>query len=696
MDKLNEELNVQEETRQMKTLQMYQKLVIYILLRFKWSILAVFLITILAGIVFRYFQFKNSPRKFEGSVTLFYTPRASEEVKPLSINHVLGLFSRQQIFHQLVDEMHLTTKQKDVLKDSIEVKLLKDQHDMFVITGYGESDEYVKYLTNTFVAIGIRNYEEYRSAELRNFLTAREQRLLELQGYQKSLTERLHGLHRKYGIVHPKEEMETVKKIQGEQNAMMAELNVKLEDARYRFSVAEKNYKVLPANVIIHRGRLSQYVQDLRRTSIEYEKARLMFAERNPRFVEARSAYEATRKEFEAFREKNQITDFDENMLLGIEGVISRYQEAEVILHQLELSMKSLQAEIAVIKEKESKLQHMIPEHEQVEQLMATTNKNISLLVEELTRVRSNIANVQNDININERVSGTKRFSMFPVKMIALIFIAGIFISALYAVTVVTYSIIHGKFSGIEEASFHRDFFDTVGIIPHENAKFSLEQRKTITNEMFYRFILRLKNTRTLFSCSLDGSFLSSVLFDELFSKAKRNTILVRLIQESDVEKVCGNMQKIGNFYYSDNGNTGVNYQRSDSGISHDIEYFRGFSSGDGKGYGYGYGFAFFPVRSIYGLEPDEITMLYEVVSELKKHYQLIRISREKSFDASCLMVRQLHDICDASLLYIGENKTSRRVLRRVLKLHDEEHKVYAILTGVTDIEKVIEGDYIR
>ena len=88
--------------------------------------------------------------------------------------------------------------------------------------------------------------------------------------------------------------------------------------------------------------------------------------------------------------------------------------------------------------------------------------------------------------------------------------------------------------------------------------------------------------------------------------------------------------------------------------------------------------------------------MLYGVVDELKKHYQLIRISREKTFDASCLLVRQLHDICDATLLYVGKNKTSRSVLRRVLKLHDEEHKVYAILTGVTDVEKVISGDYIR
>ena len=34
--------------------------------------------------------------------------------------------------------------------------------------------------------------------------------------------------------------------------------------------------------------------------------------------------------------------------------------------------------------------------------------------------------------------------------------------------------------------------------------------------------------------------------------------------------------------------------------------------------------------------------------------------------------------------------------MRRVLKLHDDEHKVYAILTGVTDVEKVISGDYIR
>ena len=106
-----------------------------------------------------------------------------------------------------------------------------------------------------------------------------------------------------------------------------------------------------------------------------------MFAERNPRFVEAKSAYEAIRNEFEDFKKKNQITDFDENMLLGIEGVISRYQEAEVALQQLEMSMKSLQAEIALIKEKEKKLQHMIPEHNAVEQLLATANKNVSLLI---------------------------------------------------------------------------------------------------------------------------------------------------------------------------------------------------------------------------------------------------------------------------------------------------------------------------
>jgi hypothetical protein len=347
----------------------------------------------------------------------------------------------------------------------------------------------------------------------------------------------------------------------------------------------------------------------------------------------------------------------------------------------------------------------MIPEHKSVEHLLATANKNISLLIEEMTRVRSNIAHVPNDININERLVNTKAFPVFPVKIIALIFIAGVFVSGLYATVMVIYDIVSGKFSGLEEASFHRDFFDTVGVIPHEEAIFTAEQRQIINNEMFYRFILRLKNIRTLFSCSLDGSFLSSVMFDEQFTKAKRNTILIRLIDEADVEKICGGMQKIGNFYYSDSGKTGVNYRMKDEdgdgkeddlGELHAIEYFRGFSSGDGKGYGYGYGFAFFPVRNLSVLEPDEISMLFEIVNELKKHYQLIRISREKPFNASCILVRQLHDICDATLLYIGKNKTPRSVLRRVLKLHDEEHKIYAVLTGVTNVEKVISGDYIR
>ena len=690
---LDNELNAQAETRQMQKLQMYQKLVLFTILKFKWSIIAVFVLTVIFGICCRYVQFKRSHHKFEGSVTLFYTPRASEEVKPLSINHVLGVFSRQQIFHQLIEEMHLDEKQKAVLKQCIEVKLLKDQHDMFVITGVGESDEYVKQLVNTFVNIGIRNYEEYRTAELRNFLGARERRLVELQTYQKSLIERLHGLHRKYGIIHPKEEMDNVKKIQGEQNAAVAELNVKLSDIRHRFAVAQKDYTAIPANVIKHRAKLQEFINDLRKSSREYEKAKLMFAERNPRFVEAKTAYEVMKSEFETFKTQNNITGFEENMLLGIEGIINRYKETEVALNQIELSMKSLQAEIAIVKEKEVKLQHMIPEHESVEQLMATAKKNISLLLEELTRVRSNIAHVPNDIIINERVTGTKAFPMFPVKILALIFIAGVFASGLYATVIVTYDIINGKFSGIEEASFHKDFFDVVGVIPHENAAFTPEQRKILNNEMFYRFILRLKNIRTLFSCSLDGSFLSSVLFDEQFSQAKRNTILVRLIPESEVENICANMQKIGDFYYSDNGNAGVNF--TDKSVQHNIEYLHGFSSGDGKGYGYGYGFAFFPVRNLSVLEPDEISMLYNVVNELKKHYQLIRISREKPFDASCILVRQLHDICDATMLYIGKRQTPRSVLRRVLKLHDEEHKVYAVLTGITDVNKIISGDYI-
>ena len=177
MDTLDKDFSVQEETRQMQKLQMYQKLVLFTMFKYKWSILLVFGLTVILGIICRYFQFRNSPHKHEGSVTLFYTPRASEEVKPLSLNHVLGVFSRQQIFKQLIDELHLNEKQRATLKQSIEVKLLRDHNDMFVITGVGESDEYAKLLVNTFVAIGIRNYEEYRTAELRNFKESREQRL---------------------------------------------------------------------------------------------------------------------------------------------------------------------------------------------------------------------------------------------------------------------------------------------------------------------------------------------------------------------------------------------------------------------------------------------------------------------------------------------------------------------------------------
>ena len=383
MGELDSNINTPEETMQLKKLQMYQKLVIFTLLRYKWKILVVFCLTVMLGIVCRYVQHKNSHSKHEGSVTIFYTPRPSEEVKPLSLNQVLGIFSRQQIFKQLVDELHLDEKQRARLKQSIEVKLLRDHSDMFTVTGTGKSDEEVKLLVNTFLAIAIRNYEEYRTAELRNFLESRERRMLELQQFQNTQVEKIHALHRKYGIIHPLEEMGNVKKIQGEQSAALSELNVKLDDARYRFAIAKKNYDEIPANVIKHRMRLMDYTINVRKNLREYEKAKLMFAERNPRFTEAQIAYETLRDEFENFKKLHNITNFEETMLLNIEDRISRYQQAEVILNQLELSMKSLQSEIAMIRDKEKKLQQMIPEHERIEQLQKTAGKNVALLVED-------------------------------------------------------------------------------------------------------------------------------------------------------------------------------------------------------------------------------------------------------------------------------------------------------------------------
>ena len=686
--------SVQAETRQMQTMQMYQKLVFHVLLKFKWSILLIFAAVLLVGAICRYIQFKHSPYKYEASVTLFYTPRASEEVKILSIKHILGIFSRQQVYKQIVDELNLNEKQKAVLKKGIVVELLRDQNDMFIIKGKGESEEYTRNLVNTFAAVGIRNYEEYRYNELRTYLDARERRLQELQLFQKNKIEALHALHRKFGITHPKAEMETVKKMQNEQNASRSELNIKLADARNRFAVAEKKYKAIPQEIIYHRVALRDYIAELKKRSRQYEQMKLTLSERNPRYVESKISYESYLQEYNKFKADNNIPEFNETILTGIEGIVNEYTQTEVALNQLELSFKSLLAEIAMTKEKEHKLQHMIPEHDSVEELLKTASKNISLLVEELSRVRSSITHVPNDININERVAGVTPFKAFPPKVLILLFIAALFVSSLYATIMVFYDIVYGTFSGIDEAVILKDFIDTVGIIPDASINFTQEQRNVLTSEMFYNFILRLKDTRTLFSCSLNGSFLSSVMFDEHFSKAKRNTILVRIIAIEDTETICKNMQKIGDFYYSDNGNSGVNY--SPKKIEHDLEYLSGFSNGDGAGYGYGYGFAYFPVRNISGLEPDEITTLYNIINELKNHYQLIRISRETPFDATCLMVRQLHDICDATMLYIGKRKTSRRVLRRILKLHDDKHKTYAIITGVTQVDKIISGDYIR
>ena len=74
MDTLDNDFNVQEETKQMKTMQAYQKLVFLTLLKYKWHIIIVFLLTVILGASCRYIQHKRSHKRYSGAVTLFYTP----------------------------------------------------------------------------------------------------------------------------------------------------------------------------------------------------------------------------------------------------------------------------------------------------------------------------------------------------------------------------------------------------------------------------------------------------------------------------------------------------------------------------------------------------------------------------------------------------------------------------------------------
>ena len=102
------------------------------------------------------------------------------------------------------------------------------------------------------------------------------------------------------------------------------------------------------------------------------------------------------------------------------------------------------------------------------------------------------------------------------------------------------------------------------------------------------------------------------------------------------------------------------------------------------------------PVRRLSVLEPDEISRLYHTINELKQHYQLIRIAREKPFAVAETMLRQLFDISEGVLMYIGRGQTSRKLIRQVIDLQDGNHPLYAIITGETNIKNVISGDYNR
>jgi hypothetical protein len=629
---MSDELTLEEKERLRKAV-VVGKVSLGIALKWTWLFVLVFL-ALFAG--FSWYLVKRlaqSGWRYTATSQMLYMPLQESKVPAMGDKQLYRVLDRRSLKRRVGEKIPLPQGEKSTLASDLEIKQEWKPTNVFTLTARSGSREAALRKVNTYAAVLISEYGEWRVKELNRWGGDATERRTAMRVQLAELEQELVDLRTQAGTDSPVEAQTALTTLIGEERRNLLMLDVEIATAEKTRETLEGEDPERMAVLIERAPELRKLKASMEELDSEIAKLRQVYTDLNPRVqgkLEDREALEKRYKEIVA-----ECGGEDPG-----EGRIEQFERAQ-------MSMMDVASKIDALKEARANLEETLSRNEaRVQELMELTPR-VSLLLSQ--RLELNHALVELDEQINsmvhmrenaeselqqiERAERVAERNPHDKETFVLAAAGAGACTAGLALVTVGLGLLFGRVRGARELAVEGDI-RVLGSLP----RWWLLHRRQLKEAMGVvanHFVAAEEAKGSVLVCRLKGAKPQPKFDEELdwalsMAGARAFTLTVVPQGSRDVPE--------------EGAETMLNTVRKGA---------RGW----------------FPVVNRYSLAPTELQMLRADMEALRTEFDCIFVAVHGGLRHGGDFTGQLLDVCNSALLVVGANRTRRSELSYVRRL---------------------------
>jgi len=400
---MSEEETNESEMAQLKKIISLQKVILGIVLKWKWLFLLLFLL--LGAVIMNYFRVKamTSVSRFEATTRLLFNPRKVQKIESLTERQLLSILDRSSLKRKVADHVEMPVRERQCLAFDVEIAQERRPPNLFTLTAASQTENGAVQKANAYAEILVEAYVAYRTTDLEN-------RRVAIAAQRKTLLDQLSAieaeektLKAKTGIVSPQEALLTLNTLISDQRRNLSALGVDIANENVKRSRLEKEVGESGPTIIANAAAIRRRSVAIAAVDKEIATLREIYTDINPKIIGKLEDRNALVKELESFLTSKGVAGLNVDGIDQVEKAAGELAECGTRLAVLGEKRRALEQETADNEKKAGELTAMIPEYERMTAHHADLERSVRSLGEELSNIAYVQSSLRNDLRQIER-----------------------------------------------------------------------------------------------------------------------------------------------------------------------------------------------------------------------------------------------------------------------------------------------------
>ena len=603
------------------------------------AVVAVALVALLARRTLR------SPERAVVVTRLQFFPKRASKIQAMDAGQVFQILTREAPVRRYAEKLGLLGLER--LRTWLDISIEPSRFDsrLFEIAARANTEARAAEKANAFADACLKEYEDYRRAELEKWLVTIDARRRELQGQIDALDAEEQKLAKANGLFAPKTDGDRLRLTITEQKLRLSEADVKVTNEALRAKRLREELGDVSAKAFGRADELKVLQEALVRAEKEVARLRTLYTDRNPRLALALKSQAEARGQLDAFLKENEMPAMTSSELERLTRVYAKLRDAEVEYEIQKSSQEALKKEIAANEARLAALAGLLPQFDGFARRRDTLQTAINGLEETISDIRYLQAAVSGDLAQVERATSGKVASPLNKKNLALGLLGGLFAGGGLWALLALLDVVFGRVRGVREAACYLGVRTLGAAVPQDRCPAGVDYRAALDRVCFQ--IERATAGKAVhFVGALPGGAFVPALGEALrwsLAMAGRRVVTVDVVPAKTFEAPEGAEQLSAVCLKGEQG--------------------------------------WFARADPLALSPSETKLLGEDLAALRARFDLVILRCREPADSS-IFLRQALETADVALFFVGARRTPRAALRGLAREGERTGREPLVVVG--------------